>query len=197
MIRRPEKPLLINQNIAMHRTTSLIIGGLLLLLACAACGGDKKAPASAANNTSSNQDAAGVKTPPADIVRAEAGAVEIAAGGAAEAFVRVLISDGYHISANPATLSYQIATQINVEPDDMFTVGKPVYPPSITKKFDFEPQPFAVYEREAVIKLPLRAAAGASVGQHTLRAKVRVQACDDQACYPPRTLNTSIPVTVK
>jgi DsbC/DsbD-like thiol-disulfide interchange protein len=183
----------------MTGTISLFICGLLLLLGCAACGGDKKAPASAANNTSSNQDAgdAGVKTPPADIVRAEATGLEIAAGGAAEASVRVIISDGYHISANPATLSYQIATQITVEPDDLFTMGKPVYPPSITKKFDFEPQPFAVYEREAVIKLPLRAKAGASAGPHSLRAKVRVQACDDQACYPPRTLNTSIPVTVK
>lgn len=178
----------------MHRTNNLILGSLLLLLACAACARDGKAPAGA-NNTSSN--AAGVKTPPADIVRVDASSLEIAAGGQAEAIVRLMIADGYHISANPATLSYQIATQLNVEPGEGISVGTPVYPPSVTKKFAFEPQPFAVYEGEALIKVPLSAEAGASVGAHTLRARVRVQACDDQACYPPRNINASLPITVK
>jgi DsbC/DsbD-like thiol-disulfide interchange protein len=184
----------------MHRTNTLILGSLLLLLLAlaVACTRDGKTPAGAAN-TSSNQDAsaAGVKTPPADIVRADPNGVEIAAGGGAEAIVRLTIADGYHISANPATLSYQIATQITVEPGDGITVGQPVYPPSVTKKFAFEPQPFAVYEGEVAIKVPLRAEARATKGTHNLRARLRVQACDDQACYPPRTINTSLPVTVK
>lgn len=182
----------------MHRTKTFILG-TLLLLACAACAREGKTPATANNNTSANQDtsAAAIKTPPADIVRAEAQSTEIAAGGAAESVVRLTIAEGYHISANPATLSYQIATQIKVEPADGITVGQPVYPPSVTRKFAFEPQPFAVYEGEAVIKLPLRAEASASRGTHTLGAKLRVQACDEQACYPPRNLNTSLPIVVK
>ena len=182
----------------MHRANTFILGALLLL-ACAACARDGKAPAVANNNTSVNQDtsAAGIKTPPADIVRAEAQSTEIAAGGTAEAVVRLKIAEGYHISANPATLSYQIATQIKVTPADGITVGQPVYPPSVTRKFAFEPQPFAVYEGEAVIKLPLRAGAGTSRGTHNLSARLRVQACDEQACYPPRNLDTSLPVIVK
>jgi DsbC/DsbD-like thiol-disulfide interchange protein len=183
----------------MHRIIALIFCGLLLLAFAACARQDEKATAGAAN-TSSNQEqsaAGATKTPPADIVRAEAASVEIAAGGAADAVVLLTIADGYHISANPATLSYQIATQLNVEPSDGITVGQPAYPSSEMKKFAFEPQPFAVYEGKASIKLPLRAEASAAKGAHTLKAKVRVQACDDQACYPPRTLNTSIPVNVK
>jgi hypothetical protein len=186
----------------MHRAIHLILGASILLASCASCadrGG--KAPATAANtnaaNASSQDTTAGVKTPPADIVLVDATGVEIAAGGAAEASVRLTIADGYHISANPATLSYQIATQLNVEPGDRITAGKPVYPPSITRKFAFEPQPFAVYEREAIIKLPLRVEAGASPGSRSLPVKLRVQPCDDQACYPPRTINSSISVKVK
>ncbi len=184
----------------MHRTNTYILGALLLLACTTACASrDGKTPAGANNTNAANQDtnAAGIKTPPADIVRAEAQAAEIAAGGAAEAVVRLTIAEGYHINANPATISYQIATEIKVESGDGITVGPPVYPPSVTRKFAFEPQPFAVYEGDAVIKLPLRADAGASRGTHTLSAKLRVQACDEQACYPPRTLNTSIPVTIK
>ena len=190
----------------MHRTIYFILGGLLLI-ACAACGArDGKTPAGAAANTSSNaagttsnQDstAAEVKTPPSDIVRVDVSSAEIAAGGAGEALVRMHIADGYHINANPATLSYQIATQLSVEPGDGVTAGKPVYPASITRKFTFEPQPFAVYEGEVVIKLPLRAETGAVSGPRSLSAKLRVQPCDDQACYPPRNINASIPITIK
>jgi thiol:disulfide interchange protein DsbD len=138
-----------------------------------------------------------VKPPPSDLVRAEAQGVEMAAGGSAEAGVRLTIAEGYHITANPATLSYQIPTQLSVEPGEGITAGQPVYPPSLVRKFAFEPQPFAVYEREAVVKLPLRSEAGAAKGTRQLRLKLRVQACDDQSCYPPRNINTSIPVTIK
>lgn len=183
----------------MRRTISLILCGLLLAAFAACAGRDEKIAAGAAN-TSSNQDASAggaTRTPPANIVRAEASGVEVAAGGSADAVVLLLIADGYHISANPATLSYQIATQLSVEPGDGITVGQPVYPTSTMKKFAFEPQPFAVYEGKVPIKVPLSAEASAAKGAHTLKAKVRVQACDDQACYPPRTINTTIPVTVK
>jgi DsbC/DsbD-like thiol-disulfide interchange protein len=181
----------------MHRNHLLIIALLLLAITCAACGGkDAKAPA---GNTASNQNSseAGVKPTPAEIVRAEAQGVEIAAGGAAEAAVRLTIAEGYHITANPVTLSYQIPTQLSVEPGEGISAGQPVYPPSLMQKFAFDPQPFAVYEKEAVIKLPLRAEASAAKGIRRLRVKLRVQACDDQSCYPPRNINASIPVTVK
>jgi len=138
-----------------------------------------------------------VKPPPSDLVRAEAQGVEIAAGGSAEASVRLTIAEGYHITANPATLSYQIPTQVSVEPGEGISAGQPVYPPSLVRKFAFEPQPFAVYEKEAVIKLPVRVESSAAKGAHQLRLKLRVQACDDQSCYPPRNINTSIPVTIK
>ncbi len=138
-----------------------------------------------------------MKPPPSDLVRAEAQGVELAAGGSGEASVRLTIAEGYHITANPATLSYQIPTQVSVEPGEGITAGQPVYPPSLVRKFAFEPQPFAVYEKEAVVKLPLRVESSAPKGTRQLRLKLRVQACDDQSCYPPRNINTSIPVTVK
>lgn len=168
----------------MHRIIAFILCGLLSVISAACAGQDEKAASGEANNTSSNQEqsaAGATKTPPADVVRGESESVEVAAGGKADAVVLLTIAEGYHINANPATLSYQIATQINIEPSDGLTVGQPVYPTSMMKKFDFEPQPFAVYEGKAPIKLPLKAAAGAARGTRTLKAKVRVQDCDDHA----------------
>jgi hypothetical protein len=86
---------------------------------------------------------------------------------------------------------------LSVEPIEGITAGKPAYPSSITKKFAFSETPLAVYESEAVITLPLKIDGAASKGARHLSAKLRVQACDDKACYKPDTLETSIPVTVK
>lgn len=137
------------------------------------------------------------KSPPADVVRVETPGVEIKAGGSGEAIVKLTIANGYHINANPPSFSYLKATELTVEPNAGITSGTPIYPASVTRKFGFSKDPLAVYEGEAGIKLPLSVAANAQKGAQTLKGKVRVQACDEEACYPPRTIETSIALTVK
>jgi len=139
-------------------------------------------------------------SPRTEIVRAEVNAVDVAADGSAEASVRLKIAEGFHIHANPPSLPNLIPTELKIEASEIdagITAGTPVYPSSITKKFEFSEQPLKVYEGEAIIKLPVRVAASATKGAHQLRAKLRTQACDNQACYPPRTIETFIPVNVR
>jgi hypothetical protein len=174
------------------RYRKLLLCTFALLLACAAC--TRNAPPETANTTATATPNA--KPTPAQIVRASADAVPIKAGSKTDASVRLQIADGYHINANPASFSYLIATELQVTPAHGLTADKPTYPAPVTKKFQFAPQPLAVYEREAVIKLPLRAAADAPKGAQTLPAQVRVQACDEEKCFPPMTLKTEIPVTI-
>jgi hypothetical protein len=149
----------------------------------------------AANNSTPGETT--TKAPPADVVRAQPASVEIKAGASAEASIKLTIASGYHINANPPSFSYLKATELNVEPGGGITPGKPVYPSSVTRKFAFSKDPLAVYEGETEIKLPLSAAADAQKGAQTLKGKLRIQACDEEACYPPRTVETSIPVTIK
>jgi len=137
------------------------------------------------------------RTPPSEVVRVSAAGVEARAGGRAEASVRLDIAEGYHVNANPPTHSYLIPTQVELTSEPGVTAGKPVYPSPLRKKFAFDPQPLAVYENEATVKLPLNIDASATKGARTLRAKVRVQPCDDQACYPPRNVETSFELNVK
>jgi Disulphide bond corrector protein DsbC len=149
----------------------------------------------ASENSSSGETT--TKAPPADVVRVETPSVEIKAGGSAEVALKLTIANGYHINANPPSFSYLKATELTVEPSEGVTPGKPVYPSSVTRKFAFSKDPLAVYEGETAIKLPLNAAGNAQKGAHTLKGKLRIQACDEEACYPPRTIDTSIPVTIK
>lgn len=179
------------------RRIILVLVYVFLSLSLAACA----KPEQANNNSTNTPSASGSpetaqKEPPANIVTTSAAEVQIAAGGSAEAEVKVRIADGYHINGNPAS-KYQIATTLDVAPAGGITAGQPQYPPSLTRKFSFSPEPIAVYEGETTIKVQLKADAKAAKGAQTLRAKVRVQPCDEQACYPPRNIEASLPVAVK
>jgi thioredoxin:protein disulfide reductase len=80
---------------------------------------------------------------------------------------------------------------------DGITVGTPRYPAAGKKKFVFAEQPLAVYEGEVPINLNLRAGKSSSAGPRSLPITLTVQACDEEKCYPPTTLNATVPVTVK
>jgi hypothetical protein len=183
---------------------NLLVGCFLFTLLLSACSRPETTQSNANATTGtpaatdgSTSGATTSKLPPADVVRVEVPPVEIQAGGSAEASVKLAIASGYHINANPPSFSYLKATELSVEPSEAIAPGKPIYPSSITRQFAFSKDPLAVYEGETAIKLPLSAAGSAQKGAQTLKGKLRIQACDEEACYPPRTIETSIPVTIK
>ena len=166
-------------------------------LALCACGArtDNAGVAAGTPTPAANAPAA-TRTPQAQVVTATVEEAKLAAGGAGEATVRIDIAEGYHVQANPASDKFYVATEVRAEPQDGLTPGKPVYPAGRELKLAFADKPLSVYEGRVLIKLPLRADAAASKGRHTLRAKVRVQPCNDEACLQPREIDAPIPVTV-
>ena len=170
-----------------------------LVSACSSAGTQSNGNAQQANsnaNSAGTAPATSASSLPEDVLKATAQKVEVVAGKSGEARVSLAIKEGYHINANPAS-QYQIATQLTLEQAEGVTAGQPKYPASMTKKFAFAEQPLAVYEKEAVIAVPLNVAAGAGSGEKAIPARLRFQACDEQVCYPPKTLQLSIPLSVK
>jgi uncharacterized protein len=129
-------------------------------------------------------------------VTASAEEVKLPAGGTAEAQVLLDIAEGYHVNANPPSDKFYIGTEVRAEPQEGVTPGKPVYPAAVTRKLSFSDKPLSVYEGRAVIRLPLTADKGAAKGQHTFRARIRVQPCNDEACLPPREIDAAIPLNI-
>jgi DsbC/DsbD-like thiol-disulfide interchange protein len=112
------------------------------------------------------------------------------------ASIELDISPGFHINANPATFPYLIATELQPGKVDGVTVSeKLTYPPPRMKTFSFADQPLAVYEGNVSIPVPLTAGAGAK-GPRTIPFKIRVQACDNEKCYPPATLDAALSIDV-
>jgi hypothetical protein len=181
----------------MSRPTYFSICCLLVVLALSACSRSSTAPTTNAVPASAGSPAKPAFVTSLNFVKSYASEAEISAGGSGEATVSVTVQKGYHVNANPPSFPYLKATQLVVQPADGLSVGFITYPTSVTKKFAFSEQPLAVYEGEVPIKIMLKAAAAAPRKSSSLAAKLTVQACDDQVCYPPATLDISIPVTVK
>jgi DsbC/DsbD-like thiol-disulfide interchange protein len=133
----------------------------------------------------------------ADVVKGVLPDVSVNAGQSVNAAIKLSIKPGFHVNANPPTFSYLIPTEVTAAKVEGVTVGKPVYPAAVKRKFQFADQPLAVYEGEALVTLPLSVAAGAAKGPRSLPIKLRIQACDEQQCFPPSTLNTTLQIEVK
>jgi thioredoxin:protein disulfide reductase len=121
----------------------------------------------------------------------------LAQGASGDAVVRLSVQEGYHVNANPATFSYLIPTKLDITPASGVSVDFITYPDPVTRTFSFADEPLKVYEGDALLKVKLKASASAETGKHNLSAQLRVQACNDQVCYPPGTIDLALPVTVK
>jgi len=166
----------------------------LLLLACllltAACTKPAAKPEPAA------------KTEPAQVssisvVKVTPEELTLAKGETGDAVVRLKVQDGYHVNANPATFSYLIPTELKVTPASGVSLDFVTYPDPVTRTFSFADEPLKVYEGETIVKAKLKTAPSAETGKHNLSAQLRVQACNDQVCYPPGMIEVTIPVTIK
>lgn len=172
----------------------LLVCFFVMLLLVASCAGSNQPTSGPVPATPTPE---GKKVTSAGVVNAQPQGSEISAGGSGEVIVRLVIQKGYHVNANPPTFPYLKATELEIKPAEGITVGKVSYPPAIKGKFAFAEEPLAVYEGETQLKAELKADKTAQTGSHSLSAVLRIQACDDEVCYPPGKIDLQIPVTIK
>ncbi len=180
----------------MTRSCRITIPCILLLFITAAC-------SKPVQNSASDSSAPSTASPSAQritsesVVKVAAEPVEIPAGGSGEAIVNITIQNGYHINANPPTYPYLKATELEISPAEGISVAFVNYPKALNKRFPFAEKPLAVYEGETGLKATLKADKAAKPGQRSLSGRLRIQACDDQVCYAPGTLQLAIPVNIR
>ncbi|HBB86107.1 MAG TPA: hypothetical protein DC047_00655 [Blastocatellia bacterium] len=170
-----------------------ILGVLVLITFLAGC-------ASQSKKVTTTDPAAPVETKKitsTGVVHATAKHGDLSPGHFGELIVALDIDDGYHVNANPPTFPYLKPTELLLSPSDGFASSAVSYPTAITRKFPFADKPLAVYEGHCELTATVYVDAKAPKGEQSLAAIVRVQACDDQVCYPPGQIELRIPVTVK
>ena len=135
----------------------------------------------------------------AKVVKVSAGesVYKIKRGGSAQVTVIVDVDDGYHINSNRPAEKYLIPTALKFERIAGLTTTPVVYPKAKLQKFEFSQKPLSVFEGKAVLKFTTRAVPTITPGNQTLKAKLTVQACNNQLCLRPQTIDLSIPFQVE
>jgi DsbC/DsbD-like thiol-disulfide interchange protein len=104
------------------------------------------------------------------------------------------IDPGFHINSHTPKSEMLIPTKILVEDMTGATVSEVSFPEGTPYAFAFEPKTkLDVYTNDVTLTAHVKAAPG----NYTLKAALHYQACDQAACYPPKTLALQQPFTAK
>jgi thiol:disulfide interchange protein DsbD len=135
----------------------------------------------------------------AKVVKVKSGesVYRIKRGGAAHLAVIIEVDEGYHINSNRPAEKYLIPTTLKIERTAGLTTTPVIYPKAKLQKFEFSQKPLSVFEGKAVLKITARALPSLSAGGQTLKARLTVQACNNQQCLRPQTIDVSIPLQVE
>ena len=178
-------------NMTLSKLLLFVVASAFLLAACT------RTDQPVATPTASPTETEPKRIRSADVVKASVSPITIESGGTTDALVKLTIQDGYHINANPPTYPYLKATELEVPASGGISLVTVAYPSALKRKFAFAEEPLGVYEGTADLKATLKADTTAKPGEQSIPAQLRIQACDEQVCYPPGTLELAIPVSIK
>jgi Disulphide bond corrector protein DsbC len=124
--------------------------------------------------------------------------VMIVPGKPSTVTLRFRIAHGYHINSNRPSSDLLIPTTLKLQPPSDLMAGKVTYPAGKDLAFPFSPdEKLSVYTDEFSVQALLSAVNKASPGKFTVHGELRYQACNDNACFPPKTVPLQFDVKVE
>ncbi len=118
------------------------------------------------------------------------------AGVPIRAAVRVVLEKGYHVNSNQPLDPYLIPTALEMELPVGFGYAVTVYPEALLLKTGGSEEPLAVFEEEFYIGVELGTPGDLPEGVHTIKGTLKYQACDDKACYAPKSVDVALNLEV-
>src|SRR5208283_4225778 len=107
------------------------------------------------------------------------------------------VPPGYHINSNTPKSEFLIPTALKMEVPTDIMLGKIEYPAGEDLTFPFSPdEKLSVYAGDFAVAVGVHPLHSVVPGKYVMHGVLRYQACDNAACYPPRTLPVSFEVKV-
>jgi Disulphide bond corrector protein DsbC len=107
------------------------------------------------------------------------------------------IRPGYHVNSSKPLTEELIPTSLGFSPPQDLIIARVQYPSGEVTSFPFDPsQKLSVYSGDLVVKAVIIPQRTASTGGYTVHGELKYQACDNNACYPPKKLPVQFDVKV-
>jgi len=120
--------------------------------------------------------------------------VVVKKGGTVDVKVMATLNEGFHLNSHTPTEDYLIPLTLKWEGG--LEEVEVVYPKPQLEKYSFDDKPLSVLTGQFNLVTKFKAPSGAAPGPVTLNGKVRYQACNNNACFPPKTVPLSLTVQV-
>ena len=121
----------------------------------------------------------------------------IVRGSPGKAELHFHITPGFHINSNAPSEEYLIPTALRMDAPTDIVVGRIIYPTGQNITLPFAPDlKLNVYSGEFTVFVTVRPLSSVIPGKYALRGRLKYQACDKAACYPPKELPVDFEVKV-
>lgn len=114
-----------------------------------------------------------------------------------EVKIAVQLRDGYHVNSNSPNDEYLIPLRLRWDETGPLKAVEVIYPTPELRKYNFSSKPLSVFTGDFSILTRFKATADAPLGPGALAGRLRYQACDEESCLPPRTLEVRLPFEIQ
>jgi thiol:disulfide interchange protein DsbD len=121
---------------------------------------------------------------------------KIQTGSSARIALQLKIDKEWHINSHTPTFDYLIGTTFALQSKEGIILADVQYPKGNLVSLSFADQPLDVYEGTTTIFATLRISDKLKPGNDTIKGNIIFQACNNQICVPPSTIDVSIPIQI-
>ena len=117
-------------------------------------------------------------------------------GSTAVITLKASLPAGYHANSNKPTESYLIPLTVKWTAGPLLS-DTVTYPKGTMEKYSFSEKPLSVVTGEFNVTTMFKVPADAPAGPAAETGTLRYQACDNKACYPPKTVPLNVTVNIE
>lgn len=118
-------------------------------------------------------------------------------GKAATVTLNFRVAPGFHINSNHPNSELLIPTVLKLDPPTDLSLGNMTYPAGQDLSFAFAPdEKLSVYTGDFTVQATTRTIGSVHAGTYRIHGELKFQACDNSACYPPKSVPVAFDVKV-
>ena len=118
-------------------------------------------------------------------------------GTAVQAKIPLIVDAGFHVNSNTPNEEYLIPLKLTWKSTGALEGGQVIYPKAMQEKYEFSEKPLSVFTGRFEVTANFKVAPNAGAGPGVAAGQLRYQACNDKACFPPKTVEINVPYSVQ
>jgi hypothetical protein len=111
--------------------------------------------------------------------------------------IPVSILEGYHVNSNTPSEDYLIPLTVTWTSLGALASPKVIFPKPSSEKYEFSEKPLSVFTGDIALTASFKVSPTAAAGPGIASGKLRYQACNNRACFPPKTVDINVPYQVQ